>query len=54
METRRFLDGYLGKKTEDVGWAATEEDVKMKTAMAADTVRSIMERYIPDFDYLLR
>ena len=42
-----------GRKLKMWGWAATEEDVKMKTAMAADTVRSIMERYIPDFDYLL-
>ena len=35
------------------GWAETEEEAKMKAAMAADTIRSIMERYIPDFDYLL-
>lgn len=35
------------------GWAKTEEDVKMKTALAADTIRSIIERYVPDFDFIL-
>jgi len=42
-----------GRKLKLWGWASTEEEVKMKTAMAADTIRSIMERYITDFDYLL-
>lgn len=42
-----------GRKLSLWGWAETEEDAKMKTAMAADTIRSIIERYVPDFDYLL-
>lgn len=35
------------------GWSKTEEDAKNMAAMAADTIRSIIERYLPDFDYLL-
>mgnify|MGYP000853810304 FL=1 len=42
-----------GRKLRLWGWAADEENAKLKTAMAADTIRSIIERYIPDFDYLL-
>ncbi len=42
-----------GRKLKLWGWTEREEDAKMKTAMVADTIRSIMERYIPDFDYLL-
>ncbi|MDD4159441.1 MAG: YbaK/EbsC family protein [Synergistaceae bacterium] len=42
-----------GRKLNLWGWAETEEDVKMKTAFAADTIRSIFERYIPDFNYIL-
>lgn len=42
-----------GRRIKLWGWAAEEEDAKLKTGMVADTVRSIMERYIPDFDYLL-
>ena len=42
-----------GRKLKLWGWAKDEEDAKMRASSAADTIRSIMERYIPDFDYLL-
>lgn len=56
---REFRDRALSwvviseRKLKLWGWSEKEEDAKMKVAMAADTIRSIIERYIPDFNYLL-
>lgn len=35
------------------GWSPSEEEAEVKMALAADTARSIIERFVPDFDYLL-